>query len=509
MNSQINKLVTRTFLLLSFFLPFVLIFNYMMNHWYISGAYLLDTGFLSFLSSHASFPDMARPPIFGGSYLSTHFSPIFWITTWLRTPFTSLSDQVYFSILQALWIGALGAAVFHISFKLSGNYLASWLTAFFSALNGVALAVVGYPHIDQAIPVLIIIYLTIQSSTKKTKFAAGIALALLFSIREDAGLHAFGLLITIAVFFLLMKERQKCRAFFIPAMICLTYSVAIVVIQNIAFSEGDSSLARIYTGTPPYAHINFDILWERILFHIHHRKFILLPLAVAIIYSLARKDWLLLLGTLTTIPWLLFSLTATYKVASHLSAHYSFPVMVFLLWPTVSGSFNRISQASHYVYLQAFLCAMSFILLPGSAELHDKNPIKSVGFEYLGHVHETDKAIKIIQENISEFGRVAVDDAIAAFLPGTISSRQWRDTGKFSSKERLDLDTVIYFNRSWLSGVFRQISAEGKFRHFYSFPYTQIIVASKLDLKKLTSSSSLLEFPKMQRQFLRPAYRIK
>ncbi|RJQ28023.1 hypothetical protein C4565_04355 [Candidatus Parcubacteria bacterium] len=469
--------------LASFFIPFFLITNYNLNHWYVFGAYMLDSGWFSFLASHASFPSMANPPSIGGTYLETHFSPIFWILSFIKSFIESLPDNVFFAMLQGLWVGIISICIFFLSKKITNSNLISLIASLAGAFNGIVLAIIGFPHFEIAIPAFLILTLTLLSIEKRCYACICLSIFLLLVIREDAGLHAFGLFILISVYFKIKNNKAEAIKYLTLAVVCAAYSLTAILFQKYFFSKGDNALARVYFGSPIYGHIGVEFIKDRLSFYIANRQYILLPVLISLVYAVRNKNLLLCIGTLSVMPWLLFSISAFSLPAGALVSYYSFPIMIALLWPTISTHIQKQSDKRN-VYLQIIICTFSIFLLIGSQGLHDNNPFKKMGFNYAYVLLKTDRTISSINHDLQKFGNVVVDDSIASFLTKSIKGGQWKYYGNFTDSDLAMVDTIFFFKDSWLSDTFEKIILKANLNNLYEVPGTKILCASKNDLKK-------------------------
>src|SRR5215469_13848946 len=92
----------------AFALPALFGTLYTLNHFYVRGATMWDTGWFSYLASHANSLALPNPPAIGGSFYSVHVSPIFALLSWVRAMVWFGSDASYFAAIQGLWYGLMG-----------------------------------------------------------------------------------------------------------------------------------------------------------------------------------------------------------------------------------------------------------------------------------------------------------------------------------------------------------------------------------------------------------------
>lgn len=140
--------------------------NYTLNHFYVNGGYMLDSGWFAFLSAHSTNWPISNPPSIGGTYFSTHFSPAFYIFTALHTLLSaagiSVPDVSWFSITQGFWLALTASSIFTLLSRNSKQSTASNVfiaaASIVVAFNGVFLASIGFPHFEIAIPALLVAF---------------------------------------------------------------------------------------------------------------------------------------------------------------------------------------------------------------------------------------------------------------------------------------------------------------------------------------------------------------
>src|SRR2546425_13308342 len=68
----------------AFAVPFTAFTSLVLYHFYVRGAFLLDSGLLAYLAAHGG-PALPTPHVLGGqSFFATHLAPIFLVTAQLR-----------------------------------------------------------------------------------------------------------------------------------------------------------------------------------------------------------------------------------------------------------------------------------------------------------------------------------------------------------------------------------------------------------------------------------------
>ena len=145
--------------LLAFLVPAVLATNYTINVFYTLGAAILDSGWFAHLACHG----LENPPALGVTFLADHMSAVLALLALVHTISPTMPDPVFFALSQGFWFGVLGLA--------ASLCVAQWLPAgrglllaLLCAMNGISLATLGFPHIEIAIPALILLVLALLTT---------------------------------------------------------------------------------------------------------------------------------------------------------------------------------------------------------------------------------------------------------------------------------------------------------------------------------------------------------
>ena len=261
-----------------FFLPQVVIANSLLHHFYVHGAFLYDAGWFAYWTTHAltldvtSIPSIEDVPMLG-RHVFLFFFPLSYIYQ-LFSPF--LSEQIYFSIVQGVWAGMVSLAIFIIGYGAINRWLLA-VVSVATGLNPFVFTSTSFPHVEMAMPAFIALFIAIWMRLREHRrlwWLPFLPLAGLLSVREDAGLHGFGLFILLtAYFYWRARERRDIGRFFgLASLVCIGYSVvAFLVRQSFAPSGEDDTIVWKFVGSPPYAHLTVDLIWERWCRSCHYR----------------------------------------------------------------------------------------------------------------------------------------------------------------------------------------------------------------------------------------------
>jgi hypothetical protein len=471
----------------SFFIPALLVTNYTLNHFYVLGGYMLDSGWFAYLATHASTWPLPNPPAIGGTYFSTHFSPVFYILTALFKGLPLSNASVFFSLTQGFWFGLIGLAVclLYSTAMRGGTVLALGCLSVLAALNGISLSILGFPHVEIAIPALLLLFFAFY--VRGWSVAACMVLACGLMMREDAGLHYFCVFVLLGFALRCCQTgRKHAREFFLAAGICCVYSICAVTVQKFFFAAGDNALARIYLGSPAFAHLGAEFFFMRLRFLAANRLYVLAPLAVIVLAGAVRRDALLLAGPLACIPWLAVSFAAVTHEAGTLTDYYAFPAVVPLLWPACAQAIRqRITglASSFYVLLQIVAIALSLGFFLLSSGNHDPAPWRSFLFQYIGRVAPLEAALGSVFEHSGLPGRFIVDDAVASLRPGAVTGSQWKYALNFSRPEIDAVDMLVFQPNTWADSRKKDIAAHANLENACRLTGTDLWVLSRRPLE--------------------------
>jgi len=474
-------------------------FNYVMNHIYVQGSGMADVGwFMDLMAFTAEIPPKNPSAMsIDTTFFSTHISLVFYITSAIYyLSETFINEKVLFSLFVGSMYGLVSISVLitlkeKIEHNKTSLFTAS-LISVLAAFNGAGLGLIGFPHIEIAIPALLLLFITLHTSNYKK--LSIITFVILLTIREDSGLHAFLILsaIIIANFIQSKKVIKDILAFAIAGLI---YSLLAIYIQKTYF-PGDNALARIYTGTPPYAHITLDFIIKQISTFFSYRAYIWAPWLVALYLYIRTRDLLYLAGIAATTPWLILSLTAYGGMAQMLSNYYAFPMILSILWPIFSSALSMKlagrSASKHEIKVAFASPVLSMVFFLSNTGLVDGSPWRSFNFEYLNTTIESEKAAREICKSKEKFGNVLFDEPTSALMISCIEYGEWSYLNKYK-RDAIDSAHTLIFSSSekTVNGTsihtMRKIAIEAQLGDFYKIPNTQFIIATKkpVDLAKL------------------------
>jgi hypothetical protein len=306
---------------------------------YVSGPYLLDTGLFNYIVGPDSH-NLSMPTAIGmDSFYYVHISPFL-------IPFSYISAILGLKGFQplemVLVLGHAGAAV--MAFVVAQYYLrpvgriaAIILAAVFAVafgLSGILRSTADYPHIEVLyVPMATLALLLIFHRRQKW---AWLAFMLCLFVREDAGLE-MACILGAYLFLAAISERrlpQRTRDLLPFLAVALAYPFFVLFMQS-ALLVIQSNFARIYSGTPAYAHLTLPFLIQRAETLVFERQWVLAILGASLVAFLLRPRLIALTGILAAIPWFLVSFTAYSDTAGTFSLYYAFPFLVLPLVPFI------------------------------------------------------------------------------------------------------------------------------------------------------------------------------
>ena len=464
--------------------------NFTLNHFYVNGGAMLDSGWFAYLSVSAVSIPLPNPPSLGGTYFSTHLSPIFYL---ISAPYRLLAlagadvpSTVWFSITQGFWPAVMASSIFILLEKRSSpsarTAVPIALISVLLTFNGATLASIGFPHFELAIPAVLAAFFACYATEKFMLATAWLLLGLL--VREDAGLHYFGLFFTLAAYLYFIDSRAHAKQFLFLAIFCALVSLLAITVQKTYFDVGDNALVRVYLGEPAFAHLSAEFLAYRIAVVTATRLYIFAPILVIVMLAFRGRNWPLLIGVVAILPWILFNILAVSVHAGNLSVHYSFPIAIMMMWPAILcglQTYNVIpgsvfSPISNRVLL---IIAMSSIGFSWQV-LGFNTPHAATDFfpKWLGKIaaSHTDLRTFMLENEGLKF---IVDDAVASLTNTTTTKSQWRFMLSFQEKGLKLVDAIDYQPDAWLDDRVQELASKLDFQHSCNLPDSHFKVLSK------------------------------
>lgn len=462
--------------LLCFVLPAACATGYTLDHFYTSGAYVWDSGLFAHFAAFTDrwpmlWPDFLHrdPQAPRLTFFSVHFMPIFYLASALHSLVPFVTPAAWLALLQGLWSGVLGLAVFMLCARSAGLALAI-ATALATAFCGPMLAAIGFPHVEMAIPALLVLFFALRTGGRR--LAAWLALALCLSIREDAGLHASSFLILL-VFgqWLSGAPREAMRSNLLAIVICLAYSIFALALQHVGYPSQVSSLTRVFLGDPVGAHVNWQLVAERGPRFLIDWGYAVWPPLILMAVALWRRSLVLLAGALAPGPWVVLVLLSVSNVT--LGAYYASLIVVTIAWPTMVRPRDPFATC-----LQLLLAVVSIVLFATMGGPNaDRAPWRTFVFSDWSAVGRYETVLRDAVGRRGEFGRLMLDDAVTSLIPEAAGLNEW--TLQWAVDRLPNPDVVIYRQDGRYWGDTAKVIAASGLTHTCRIAGTPFMVASR------------------------------
>jgi hypothetical protein len=431
-----------------FGVPFVLFYRLILFHFYVRGSFLLDTGLLASLMWHNT-AALTVPASTGGfSFFEQHVAPVLVLVSAVSRLLPLTMPQL-FAAFVGLCHGLLALAVFWL--LVSGYGLRrDWklalaaLAAVAFAFNGLAIAIVRYPHFETFGAACLLLFFVALVLERRT--IAVIAFLFAIATREDVGLHAFGFLAVWAGLNWLRGIPWRQSRWIIGfATAGLVYSAAVLLLQHHAYPNV-STFVRVYLGDPPWSQVNPGLVANRLLGWVWLHGAIIFPALAAVVWSVRTRNPYIIAGYLACIPWAVLHLLAVSDLAGLMFGYYAYPFLVAMAWPWLGALICERQQSNTTVQPIAAaawmlgMVALSLVPIGGAFDPgHITLPEAFLQSPSATQQVLTDRAIAAIASGRPALGRLVVDSSVAALLPNAFAREEL--------VERADgpIDTVVFF----------------------------------------------------------------
>jgi len=479
-------------------LPFVGFTHLVLFHFYVRGAFLLDTGLLAFLTWHSD-AALTQPNSLGGaSFFATHVVLLFLLASqisWL----IPVSLPQFFAGFVGLSHSLLALAVFWLlvegyGLRQSGAVWLAALAGIVFSFSGLAISIARYPHFETYIAAFFLLFATAQALGHLR--LASIFLLLGLATREDAGFHYAAVLLLMVVFDWPRGLRaERCDLWF--ALIALAYSATVMIGQRLIFPDG-SAFARVYLGTPPLGHVDATLIGHRVLYLVVNRPYILLPALAAVIWSIRARNPAIIVGYAGAVPWLSLHLLAKSPLAGVLASYYAFPFLIALGWPLIAVLRQRRNEGSTESPtgpLIGFALLLVLTFVP-TADLHDPGriPVPEAFLASPSSAQQaaTDRAVAAFVTARFALGRLFVDNSVAAIDPAVFTRDEIPNWSGLAPPVVEIPDTVITMENGYDEARLRDIAEAAGLSHHYTVTGTMLRVAARRTLGDVPALASML-----------------
>ncbi len=491
---------------LVFFIPFQLHYNYILNAFYHFGAPYSDAGLFANLIWHNSWEFMNPSPRGNFSYLGVHFTPFLVLVGQLSHFFPTHLVEFFAGFMGALY-ASLGLAMFY-AFSRFISLEKFWQAALLAGIsiafsfNGSVMMGIWMPHFEYAIPLGI--FLTLFHLRMGQLWLSALFLAFTLSLREDAGLHFTAVLgLLAAITYLRERSFKKIKIEAVYIAIALGYSMAAfwatAHVREI-YNVHEGLLATIYTGYPPYDHLSWSLITQRLVMIFNEHEYLWLGFLITLSWAWYRRDPYLAAGFAAVIPWFLFNLTAANGNTGYLYAYYSYPVVIALGWPLLAYLWRygaAISPAAirEAFILQAVLACSGLIAGDVGSKQLEFGPTYGArwgSYQLQPSVEGRERIWSFVQTLNSgnkALGVVAADHTFAGLSVGPVAGRDliYSET----SPPTIPVDSVAYIS-PWPTPMARQIAATNRLTYQYCVAATNVCLITNRAPSELGSFSYLL-----------------
>jgi len=383
-NTKIRMISLRLCAALVFFIPFILHYRYSLNAFYHFGAPINDAGMFAHLSWRGDWK-LSLPAIFGDlTFFHVHFSPIIMALNSLSylVPIGGMVE--YYSVFLATVYASIGLALFYAvngAIRIT-NPLLLLIVAIISTLlsfNASIMHGIWHGHIEYAIPLGIFLFLLFYTQNKMQYAIPAFIFTLI--IREDAGFHLIaplGLLSLVKLYETRSLKHIISEVKFI--ILAMTYSVLATWFTLYIRNYQGGTFQMIYSGTPPYAHLNWNLLSQRITTIAEQHIYLWAGFFATIITTIYTRNKYMMIGFIAYIPWFLLNWTAYNPNTGVIYAYYSYPFIISMMWPIIAARLqhgHEIPRAylKPIIALQICLVAASVIMVNDSSKKLEFAPI--------------------------------------------------------------------------------------------------------------------------------------
>lgn len=446
--------------LLVFIIPFQLHYNYLLNEFYHYGTPYGDGD--TIMLAHTMWrPDwrFMNPRMFGDyPSFAIHFTPLLWIIS-QTSHFIPTYMPEWYAGFNASVYAALGLTLFYILYCCA-PYLNAWKIGIVALLsigfsfNDIIMSGIWITHFEYLVPLTILLFLL--HYVRGTRALTIIFFIIALLSREDAGFHITAVLGLMAIIRYYQARRLnsiKKEAVFIFCA-CAYSLFAVWAVGAIGkpyqplFGNYNDVLSHGYMGVPAYAHLSWELLWERAQTIFQQRISLWAGLLVMIAAAIYTRNPYLIIGFIAYIPWFVFNWTAKVIAPGILAFYYAFPFIVSLGWPPFAAMLRYglplpSAIVRQVLILQALLIAIGLIVWNAGEKRVDFGPYHGarLGSYLLQKGADNREMVRhfmsILESQPEELGNIAIDDSML-FLS------MWPFHGEPMYRGN-DVNTLVYF----------------------------------------------------------------
>ncbi|HIJ85329.1 MAG: hypothetical protein HW380_3644 [Magnetococcales bacterium] len=470
----------------AFLVVFILNKTFILNHFYVDGAYLLDSGFFADLMYRNEFNPRVATILGGFVYNGNHFSLLHNLLN-IISYIVPVEAILYYAIFQGLVYSSLTAAIFAVfynSYDLNDHvtltlaFIASVLFAF----TGVAVVCVTYPHYEAIMSGMAILFLVFFF--KKQYFYATLFFIACLSVREDSGFHLFCVLAVYLMYNLMTgKPWQDQKVLMGYTTASLFYSILAFAIQKFYFDAGGTFKHVYMDGHDDLSWLTWGHVWSRLEKYSISLDYLWMPFVVLAIWAIIVRKPIFLLGFLAQIPWFGLHVFSTGGI-SELGTYRLFPFLVAFAWPFLVSAVDCKGKLDQR--LSRFYITFAILLFSLSMSGIDELWYNARGFvhrflpkEYSVNAYSSLRD-QFVQGVFGEY--ILVDHSVASLAPRAFQHHQV--LGNQKDGQRVDM--LIYWKNNHFQG-----NEIHKFTERADFKYLYRVVDTNVEILSNTVSSEL------------------
>jgi hypothetical protein len=483
--------------LVATFVPAFAYANFILNHFYVQGAFFWDSGVVAGVIWRRDAWLTYAPLWPVGSLYAYHVMPLLSLLT-LASRYVPIGLPGWFALITGIGHALPAAGVFGLLTEGLGLHsrrglAISVVVAIGFAFTGIPLATILFPHPEIFLAGGLILVCAAVALERYSIAAVGLVLTML--VREDAGFHAFGILFLLGVInWWRDRPWREQRPLLLLASFSVLYSVGAFLFKQIAFPDQPPLFASEYIGNPPFN----DIVFRNVLLDVagmpFYRPYFFWPWAVALIWAIRSRNVLIALGYLACFPWFLLHVMANRDILQTISGYYSFPFLMACAWPlaaVVIDARQRGSQPDSRTALAGFtiMLVLSFLGLsklwnPGHADLWTNFTTRPS----LERERATGQAVAVLLAGRAystgpSFGTTSIDQSVYSFAPYSFDATTVVGTIERTVTTRnVPADTIAYFESGIDIKRVRDTILLEHLTHAYRFKDTSIRLASNRNL---------------------------
>jgi len=471
---------------------------YTLNHFFSHSPYLLDTGMLSSLvyRDGLSLPIPQIACDYASSFYDVYFSPI--VSLFSMVSYVVPIDRMeWFAVVEAICYAPLGIAVWVVSSRLDPasrwrRLPISVITAIAFSFNGTVLWMVGFPHLEAAIPAFACVMLG-AFVTGRTKLG-WVFLVLTASVRQDG---AFIVALTLAPLVFLSWRgvvlAQSRKTLITACLVGIGFGVAGMLCQRLFFHPFPR-MTQAYFGTPIYGHLTWSLFADRIRVFLDLDRHLYFPLIGIVVLAIIRRDARYLLGWLAFMPWFALGFFAVEDMKASFFAYCAGPFIIPLFWVYAYGAHLAPKRLRPLVMEAVFaaLCVSSFVGYEQAIQGFPGDVVRDMVISHVRGRAATHQFVEALADHRADLGDLHVDSGIAALAIEHLDLiNTWRPGGQ--------ADTIALHRQAMESkGVMADVIANNMQSCAHVIG-TQIVVCSRSD-----RASALLGDPNVEPLF--PAF---